>query len=295
MATPDVSALATSFVGGANVFRQNLLNWNLRNQGIQVRTNVNTPQAMTKLSAVGGPRPYRTQDDFTTGATFTDRILTAYQGKWDHQFDPENFRNDYLATLPDMPFEQAAIDQVAKTYLDKVIKNTLYLGVRNAGGTAAVDLCDGWGTIIAAAITATTLTPVVTGAIAPTDAVTKVETLAEGVPTWMREMGFMIYSSYNLFDKYKKHYRTLNGFGFEKSATGEYMLDGINAKLMPVSWMGTSQRLIATVPGNLVFGTDIEQITLHATPHLNILNIRQMMPVGCQIQDLEAIVVNDQA
>jgi hypothetical protein len=295
MAAPSLTALETAFVQGANIFRKNVLGWDLRGKGIQVRTNVVAPQALTKLSAVGAPRPYRTQDDFGTGPDFSDRTLTAYQSKWDYEFDPENFRNTYLATLPDAPFEAAAVDQVSKTYLDTITRLTLWAGVRNGAGTGAADLCDGWGTIIAAEITATNLTPVVTGAIASTDAVTKVETLAEGVPLWMREMGFVVLCSYNVFDKYKKHYRTLNGFGFEKGENQEYNLDGINAVLRPVAFMGTSQRLVATLPNNLVFGTNVEAVETFPTPHLNIMKIRHMMPVGCQIQDLEALVVNDQA
>jgi hypothetical protein len=295
MAAPSLTALETAFVQGANIFRKNVLGWDLRGKGIQVRTNVVAPQALTKLSAVGAPRPYRTQDDFGTGPDFSDRTLTAYQSKWDYEFDPENFRNTYLATLPDAPFEAAAVDQVSKTYLDTITRLTLWSGVRNGAGTGAADLCDGWGTIIAAEITATNLTPVVTGAIASTDAVTKVETLAEGVPLWMREMGFVVLCSYNVFDKYKKHYRTLNGFGFEKGENQEYNLDGINAVLRPVAFMGTSQRLVATLPNNLVFGTNVEAVETFPTPHLNIMKIRHMMPVGCQIQDLEALVVNDQA
>jgi hypothetical protein len=59
--------------------------------------------------------------------------------------------------------------------------------------------------------------------------------------------------------------------------------------------MGTSQRLIATIPNNLVLGTDIEAAQVYATPHLNIIETRLMMPLGCQFQDLGAMAVNDQA
>ncbi len=295
MAAPSLTSLETAFVGGAEIFRKNVLNWNLRGLGVQVRTNVNTPQALTKLSAVGNPRPYRTQDDFSTGPDFSDRTLTAFQSKWDYEFDPENFRNTYLAELPDMPFEQAAVDQVSRTYLDIITRLTLWSGVRNGGGTAAADLCDGWGTIIAAEITATNITPVATGAITTANAVTKVEQVAESLPLWLREMGFIIYCSFNVFDKYKTHYRTLNSFGFNRTERGDAVIDGFNGVLRPVAFMGTSQRLAATIPGNLVFGTDMERVATHPTPHLNILKIRHMMPTGCQIQDLDALVVNDQA
>lgn len=295
MAAPSLTALETAFVQGADIFRKNVLGWNLRGAGVQVRVNVNAPQALTKLSAVGAPRPYRTQDDFGTGPDFSDRTLTAYQSKWDYEFDAENFRNTYLATLPDMPFEQASVDQVSREYLDNIIRSTLWSGVRNGAGTGAADLCDGWGTIIAAEITATNLTPVVTGAITSANAVTKVEQVAESLPLWLRERGFIIYCSYNVFDKYKAHYRTLNSFGFNRTETGDAVIDGFNGVLRPVAFMGTSQRLVATIANNLVFGTDLERVATYPTPHLNIMKIRHMMPVGCQIQDLAALVVNDQA
>ena len=298
MANPDLSLIASSFVEfGGQVFGKKVLSWNLRSLGIQVRTNVTAPQTLTKLSAVGGPRPYRAQDDTSgNGVKYTDRIITAYQSKWDHDFDPEEFRNTYLnAGLTDQSFAQAANEQLAKEYLDSITRNTLYSGVRNGSGSAAADICDGWGTLIAAEITATNLTPVATGALSNSDAVTKVEQVCESVEHWMRQEGFIVYCSYATFDKYKKHYRTLNTYGFDKNENGEYTIDGFNAVLRPVAFMGTSARLIATLPDNLVFGTNVEAIQVAASVRRNIIESRPMMAAGCQIQDLDAIVVNDQA
>ena len=62
-----------------------------------------------------------------------------------------------------------------------------------------------------------------------------------------------------------------------------------------MSWMGTSQRLILTVGGNLIVGTDLEGVEVAASMRRNIVEVRQMMAVGLQIADLEALVVNDQA
>jgi hypothetical protein len=166
------------------------LDWDIRNAGIEVRTNVKAPQALTKLSADGAPRPYRIADDFN-GATFTDRVLTVYMGKYDMQLDAEDLRNKYLATLPEFPFEQFAVQQAAKQYLDAVTPSTLGLGVYNAAGsTAAVDLWTGWLSIIAAEITATTIAPVVTGAITSANAVTKVEQVADAAPTLVKAQRF---------------------------------------------------------------------------------------------------------
>lgn len=297
MANPDLSALTTSFVElGGPIFGKAVLSWDLRKQGIQVRTNVNKPQAMTKLSAVGGPRPYAAADATSgNGVAFTDRVLTAYQSKWDYDFDPEEARNTYLADSPEATFAEYANQQVAKEYLDQIIRNTLWLGVRNGAGTTEADICDGWGTIIAALITATTITPIATGAMTNSNAVELFEQMVTEAPLVLREKDGIIYCSYASFDKYVKNYRDINGFGLNQSATGDYKLDNRNVIIRPVSFLGTSGRLVYTVANNLVFGTDTEQIAVAASMRRNIIEVRNLMPAGCQIQDLDVLAVNDQA
>jgi hypothetical protein len=296
MPTPDLSALTSSFVErGPSIFEKNLLEWNLATQGIQIRRNVNAPQAMTKLSAVGNPRPYTAADALTTGPKFTDRVLTAFQSKWDFDFDAEEFRNTYLANQSGAPFYEQSLNHVAQAFLDDIQRNTLYLGSRNASATTSAAIADGWGKTIADLITATTLTPVVTGAITDVNGVDKFELMVTNVPTWMREKGFVIYCSYAKFDNFRKNYRTAFNFQFDKNAEGRYKMDNLNVEIRPVAWMGTSSRLIATLENNLVFGTDVERVQVAASQRRNIIEVRLMMPVGTQIQDLEAIFVNDQA
>lgn len=296
MATFTTTDLVTTFVGASEVYKKSLLAWDIRSVGVQVRTNVNTPQAMAKFSVDGEPQPYRKQDDFQ-GATFTDRVLTAYQAKYDQELDAEDLRNTYLAELPEMPFEQYAMQQGGDAFLDAIMRNVLWSGVRDGAGTDVEDICDGWGTIIAAEITATNITEVATGAITSANAVTKVEIMADAVDVAMKQKGFRILCSYDVLAKYRIHYRTLNGFGFNKNEKGSYQLDGMNAVLTPCAFMGTSQRLVCTYDNNLVFGTDIEQVKNYPTPHLNLLRNRILFPAGCQIRDIGAEVfkVNDQA
>jgi hypothetical protein len=301
MPNPDVSAIASSFVEfGGQVFKKNVVGWKLREQGIQIRTNVNAPQPLVKLSAVGNPRPYSAADNASgNGVAYSDRVLTAYQSKWDHDFDPEEFRNTYLASaaLNDMSFVEAANEQIAEEFLAAIVNDVLLTGVRNSGGTTAAAIADGWGTQIAAAITAGTLVPVATGALTNANAVTKVEEMVSGFPTWMRgyKSPIIMYCSFGTMDKYVAHYRTLNGFKLDQGDKGDYKLDGKNAILRPAEFMKASGRIIATVDQNLVFGTDVERIQVSASVRRNIIENRAMIPVGCQIQDLAAMVVNDQA
>src|SRR5881227_2021321 len=103
MATIDLQITTTSFVeqGGA-IFGKHVLGWNIRQNGLQVRTNVRKPQAMAKLSAKGQPQPYSGGDNTAgNGPKVTDRVLTVYGSKWDYDLDTEEFKNTYLADLED--------------------------------------------------------------------------------------------------------------------------------------------------------------------------------------------------
>lgn len=296
MPTFDVSAINTAFAGGSSVYQKALLGWDIKSLGVQVRVNVKTPQNLTKFDTDGEPMPYRAQDDFN-GATFTDRILTAFPAKYDQQLDFVELYNTYLAELPEFPFEQYALAHGAKKFLSKLMTDTLWLGVRSGAGTTSADICDGWGTKIAAAVIAGDIVETATGAITAANAVTKVELVADAASVIMKQAGFRILCSYDILEKYRKHYRTLNAFGFNKNERGQYQLDGINATLVPAAFMGTSQRLVATFDNNLIFGTDLESLRNFPTPHLNLLQNRILMNAGCQIRDVgaEVFVVNDQA
>jgi len=297
--TPDLSALSTSFLKfGGQIFMKGVNDFDFKGQGIQVFKNVKAPMPLTKLSATGNIRPYREQDDAgSNGVVYSDRLLTVYNSKWDMDVDPEKYRNTYLADGTDNPFYKYVLEQVAKEYMSQINDNVAYLGVYNASGSTAAAVATGWGTLIADLITATTITPVVTGAITTANAVTKVELVAKdsAVKPWMRKKGLIVYCSYATFDKYTAHYRTLNGFQYKANNNNEYVLDGINAKLMPVSWMGTSSRLICTVANNLCAGTDGESVKIASSVRRNIIELRPMMPIGFQIADLDCLVVNDQA
>lgn len=293
--TPDLSALTTDMVKfGGNILRKQVNAMDL--EGITIFRNVKEPIAMPKLSALGGPRPYSEGDNTTgNGAKFTDRVLTVYQSKWDYDVDPEVFRNTYLGDASaNMPFHQFILEQISAEYAGQINDSTLGTGVRNASGTTAAAIADGFITIAKAEVTALNLTAKAVGAIAATDAVTKIEGFAELAPVWMQKKGFFVRCSFQTFHDYKKHYRSLNGYGFEQNQKGQYVLDGFPAPvvLLPTSWI-TTDGLLAHAAGALVFGTDGGRIQNSASVRRNIIENRLMMPVGCQIADLDAVMVSD--
>jgi hypothetical protein len=308
MAAPDVSTLSSAFVQwGGDVLRKQVSTWDLQ-KDFFIHRNVTMPQVLPRIAASGNPRPYAAAENLTD-PTFTDRTLTVYQSKWDWSADYELLRNTYLASTSSgkldpysVPLHQAILEQYSKEYLSQLYDNAIGSGTYNSAGTTAASTCTGLLTLIASLITATTLTAIATGAIASTDAVTKVETFMTGLPAWMKQRGFKVLCSFAIFEKYRTHYRTLNAFGFQRGEQGSYQLDGYNATLEPRGWMGTSSRLIAVpavsagdINNPLRFGTNDEAIAIYPTVALNIIKVRMMFPIGLQISDTSAIFVNDQA
>lgn len=297
--TPDLSAISTSFNEfGGKIFRKNVTQWNLANQGIIVFKNVNTPIVLPRASATSGVRPYRSQDDTNAAVTVDDRMLTVYQSKWDYDIDIETKRNTYLAKWnPGMAQFAPWINQVvAEEYLASLNDNTTYLGVRNGAGTTAAAVADGWGTIIANEITATKITPVTTTAITTAAlAGSEIPKVTAATPIWMKEKGYRVFCSYTVFKLYADYYASTYGFQFNPDATGRYRLNNVNAFLQATSWMGTSQRLIATIDDNLAIGTDGDRIQVASSIRRNVVEARSMMPIGYQIADLDAMVVNSNA
>jgi hypothetical protein len=296
MVGADVSAITSAFVEfGGQIFSKNVNSWVL-DPAIALYRSVKKPMVLPKLSASGNPRPYTAADSVGTGAAFTDRTLTVYNSKWDYDLDPEQYRNSYLASQESNPYYQFILNQVAKEYLAQLNDNTLYLGSYSAAGTTAAAIATGWGTKIAAEITATNITPVTGAAITTSNAVAQVELVGDSAPAWMKSRSDVVmFCSWGTFEKYRTNYRASFGFNFEKNEQGFYKIDGKPWRLQPVSWMKTSQRLILTVNGNLIVGTDLEGVEVAASMRRNIVEVRQMMAVGLQIADLEALVVNDQA
>lgn len=293
--TPDLSALTTDFVKFGGSILKKMVNTMDLGEGFTVYKNVKEPLAMPKISAMGGPRPYSADDNTSgNGAKFTDRVLTVHQSKWDFDVDPEVFRNKYLASDSRAPFYQFILEQIGLEFYAAINDSVLLDGVRNASGTTAAAIANGIRTILAAEATAENIAAITVPELTANDAVHGVETFISGHAAWKRDKKGVIFCSYPTLDNYKKHYRTLNGFGFNPRANGEFYLDGFkDIKLKGVSWMGTNGGLISSFNNTLAFGTDGDRIQVAASARRNISEVRLMLPVGLQIADLDAVAISD--
>lgn len=294
--TPDLTAISAGFYkyGGDMLFK-NVNEWAIRKFGFKIITNLKAPQVLPRLKAKGSPKPYKEASETAgNGVAVTDRTITAYQSKWDYDINPENLRNTYLSELPDATFIKWAAQQVAAEYLAALNDSTVYLGERDADGTDAAAICDGFAKIIADAIISGDLVPVATGAVSSSNAVAKVQSVAKSVPAWMRAKQTKTFVSYDVFDKYAENFAATYGYQFNPDATNSYRINNTNSVLIPLSMMGTSQRIITTLDNNLTVGTDGEAIVFANSVDRDIIKARPKMPLGTQIADFEAMAVNDQ-
>lgn len=157
----------------------------------------------------------------------------------------------------------------------------------------------GFAVRIAYAISNEGLVPVVTGAISNTNAVAKVELVARSMPVAFQKAGFTVFISYDVWWKYQDDYRERYGKQIQINKDGFFDIDAFagKVKLKPCTWMGASQRIIATPKENLIIGTDqlSDANKIDSFVKLRTMELGINLDICTQIRDLEAIKVNDQA
>jgi len=151
------------------------------------------------------------------------------------------------------------------------MENAMWQGEESGSGIGTRDLIDrinGYRFLAKEAGIAGDATVVSTGAISASNAVTKVEDFYKAAHRAMKDRGFMIYCSYNLFEAYQQHLLTLHAHAdtMLTKVTGQgYELDGMPLRLgagrsflVPVPGMGDDDALIGSRPEFLAYGYDYE-------------------------------------
>jgi hypothetical protein len=160
---------------------------------------------------------------------------------------------------------------------------------------------DGIGTIIAAEITASNLSPITTGAISASNAIEEVDLIINSMTPAHRAKGGIIHVSPVVYMYYLQNLKTAYPHWITPEAgDGTQYVYGSGKKWMlkAATWMGTSQRIIANVEGkNLYVGTNLTAIPAitNMVPTLHGYKAVSKFLMGSQIGDLECLYVNEQA
>jgi hypothetical protein len=311
MATPDTSALG-AYAGKYEkqlfaTLRQALTIFN----DMTLVPGIKNRLKLTKLTVKKGVRGYR--EDFDSAdddLSYSGRDLDVELLKRDIKINPLKYRSTWMSEVmqpgvnpSDIPFAQFTNEQIMAAIAEE-INNDSYLAVKGDMSSLAKSF-DGLGTLIAKAITAETaapgtgLVPVATGAISNTNAVAKFEIMTKAMPVQFRQAGFEHRVSMDLSDKYNEDYRERYKKYVAMNEDGSFFIDNTakKVKIVPCSWMGSSQRIISTPKVNLLAGVDAlgDQDKIHTDVELEIIKYRILFALGFQIRDLAAMRVNDQA
>lgn len=305
VSTPTISALAA--YGGK--YEKKLFS-TLRNNidlisDTQVIPGIKNKLNLTKLTVGAGVRAYREQFDAADGdLTYTPRVISVELLKRDIQINPLKYRETWMSELmkpgvnpQDLPFAQYVYEQVVKQ-IGSEINDGSYLAVKGAGTSVGTSF-DGLGTIIANEITGNGIVPVATGAISASNAVAAFEMMMRSMPVAYRNNGFDIFCSFGNWDNYQSDYRDKYGKYIEPNSDGYFFIDSTKrkVKITPATWMGSSNRLIASPKENIITGVDAvgDFDKIHVETEFELLKLRLLFAIGSQIRDLGALKVNDQA
>lgn len=201
---------------------------------------------------------------------FIPRELDVDVAKAELRVVPEKYRQTYLAefmkkgvnrTPEDLPFAQYILEAIFKKFGEQLNNQTAYLGVKNTAGASAVDVTNGFGTILAAMITAGDVVPTTLGAINSTNALAKLKQLFRLVPQKYRkaEWGWKAYMSTTTYEAYTDNLDVLQvNTGRGDDIGNTQWLRGYKniLEMKPVSWMGASNRVIITPMSNIIMGGD---------------------------------------
>jgi hypothetical protein len=161
-------------------------------------------------------------------------------------------------------------------------------------------IADGIGTIIAEEITATNITPIVTGAIDNTNALDKIELMYKDMTAAHRKLGGVVRVGADVFRAYIEHEKAEfpNAANPDFGDGRKYVYgSGKKWEIREANWMGDSGRVIMTQKENLVFGTNLESDQNKIANIIKTLHGYKAIVkglAGFQISDLETLYVNDQ-
>lgn len=163
-----------------------------------------------------------------------------------------------------------------------------------AGGRA---IAKGFNSIFATEVAGGGLVPIATGAITNSTAYAQFLQMFRGLPEQVRKAGAMVYCSMTSKDYLNDDYENRISKNFE-TIDGITYLAKTDRKCIvkPVDWLTNTGRLIATVPNNLVIGTDSlsDATDIKVMEQMYHIDAGMTFMYGSQIQDLDVIRINDQ-
>jgi hypothetical protein len=307
----DISALATALGAYHREHRDQLASELLLDEDftadLMVMDDVTDEIPLPNLSLTDLLQPGLdpTFNPTSNAVKFGARILKVRDCKVDLLLIPKVLEKTWLGKMKkasdplDMPFEAFIMQYINSKITENLRLQALYKGVYNAGGSAPVDCFNGYLKLIADEITATNITPVVTGAITSSNVVDKLELTYDGLGEVYKRKPTIMKVSPTIFTWYVRKYRldfgrNLDYTGMQRLTT---QLDGTLCTLQSEPGMAGSQRLITSEKDNFVYGVDtVNGYNMDVQKFDRTLKILIDLKAGVQLSQIHsrALAVNDQ-
>jgi hypothetical protein len=207
-----------------------------------------------------------------------------------------------------MPFEEFIMRYIIAKAKEDIHLNSIYRGVYNAAGTTPIDTMDGLLHLISDEITATSMTPIVTGAITAVNVKEKLLLVYDGIDEAYKHKPTQMLVNSQIFDWYVRlHDPLANAYLVRQDVQSlastpmlnMFPLFGTNCTLKREPGLGASQRVICTPKENMVYGVDSmdDSGTIMIEQEKRTLNLMMDFKAGVQLKEVndKAIRVNDQA
>lgn len=244
------------------------------------------------------------------------RILKTRQWKVDLTINPRALIKTWLGftKLPGtrqskIPLEQYIMQEIVKQIQHELRMSSIYRGIHNGAGTAAIDVCNGVLKLVADEVVSAALTPVVTGAISSTNVVDRVLAVHDAMPEQYKDAeDGQILVNPTIFDWYTRRLNpiftgnlvsTTEGGAIQRQRLREIQVEGTNFMLKREPGLGTSQRIICTLKRNMHLGIDTmsDYNNFEFQRQDRLIKVLVDGTIGVQFAqaDNKAIRVNDQA
>lgn len=237
---------------------------------------------------------------------FGARILKVRGIKVDLLLIPQVLEKSWLGKMKkssdplDMPFEKFIMNYINSKITEELRLKSIYKGVYDAAGDAPEDNLDGFLQLIDDEVTATNIDEVVTGAITSENVVEKLELVYDSLGDAYKGKPTIMKVNPQIFDWYNRKYRA--AFGANQDYKGMLRmrrpLDGTMCELVREPGLGTSQRVMASLKDNFVYGVDSASgYNLDVQKFDRSLKILIDLKAGVQFAQVHAraLAVNDQA
>jgi hypothetical protein len=244
---------------------------------------------------------------------FAQWVWMSEMNKLASEINDNFYLADYAGTAASWSATSYTFSSSTATYVS--YQNDIYKLIATAAstdipGTAttkwtkvnSLAIATGPGTIIAKELAASNLTAVsaASGSISSSNAWDKVQAMYNAMTVAHRNKGGVFRVSYDVYYKYCLQEASKFSYAASpESADGTKYVWGSAKKweIRPCSWMGTSQRIIATQFENIQVGTNLAETPgiNNMVPTLHGYKAAAKFLIGSEIADLECLYVNDQA